>query len=194
MQRELARVDKVLSVLDRQWRDQVEEVRVRVREAEDKGEQWRAGMEDAEGKRMVEVHAAMKMLNGNVIKLAKDGRDRWEMADKEMERAGEVGRGRAEELGKKVDDMVRQVEERVLMVIDKYVKTRQGGISAGGGGQEQWEQRVENVREEMKAYTERVMYLNTEKILEAKAKSELLLEGRCNAYSISLEQKNKDAQ
>ncbi len=44
----------------------------------------------------------------------------------------------------------------------------------------------------MKSYAERIVYQNSEKLIESKAKSEMLLEGRCQAYSIELEKRYKD--
>jgi hypothetical protein len=44
----------------------------------------------------------------------------------------------------------------------------------------------------MKFYAERVVYQNAERLIEQKNKSELLLEGRANAYSIEIERKYKE--
>ncbi len=41
------------------------------------------------------------------------------------------------------------------------------------------DQRLNSVKEEMKSYAERIVYQNSEKLIESKAKSEMLLEGRC---------------
>jgi len=37
-----------------------------------------------------------------------------------------------------------------------------------------------------------VVYQNSEKLIEQKNKSEMLLEGRCQAYSVELEKRYKD--
>jgi len=54
------------------------------------------------------------------------------------------------------------------------------------------DQRLNAVKEEMKSYAERVVYQNAEKLIEQKSKSEMLLEGRCQAYTVELEKRYKD--
>lgn len=41
----------------------------------------------------------------------------------------------------------------------------------------------------MKGYTERVAFQNTEKLIEQKYKSETLLEGRANSFTVDIERK-----
>ena len=48
------------------------------------------------------------------------------------------------------------------------------------------------MKEELKSYTERVVYQNSEKLIEQRTKSEMLLEGRCQAFSVELEKRYKD--
>ena len=89
------------------------------------------------------------------------------------------------------------------MLIDKYFMKLSGGMGdekaqtiiqniAGGASLGDIDQRLNSVKEEMKAYAERVVYQNAEKLIESKAKSEMLLEGRCQGFSIELEKKFKD--
>lgn len=54
------------------------------------------------------------------------------------------------------------------------------------------DQRMNSMKDEIKAFTERIVFQNAEKIIEAKHKSEMLLEGRCNAFAVELEKKYKD--
>ncbi len=42
-------------------------------------EKWKVNFEDAEGKKLLEVHSAMKILNGNFMKVAKDNKERFEL-------------------------------------------------------------------------------------------------------------------
>ena len=64
----------------------------------------------------------------------------------------------------------------------------------GGGGINNLELdlMLNSLKEEMKAYAERVVYQNSEKLIEQRHKSEMLLEGRCNAYSVEMERKYRD--
>jgi len=67
-------------------------------------------------------------------------------------------------------------------------------IMLGGGGINNLELdlMLNSLKEEMKAYAERVVYQNSEKLIEQRHKSEMLLEGRCNAYSVEMERKYRD--
>ncbi len=44
----------------------------------------------------------------------------------------------------------------------------------------------------MKTYAERIVFQNSEQLIKEKHKSEMLLEGRCNAFSVELERKYRD--
>ena len=48
-------------------------------------EKWKVNFEDAEGKKLLEVHSAMKILNGNFMKVNKDTKDRFEIHQKELQ-------------------------------------------------------------------------------------------------------------
>jgi hypothetical protein len=67
-------------------------------------------------------------------------------------------------------------------------------IMIGGGGISNLELDtiINTLKDEMKAYTERIVFQNSEKLIEQRHNSELLLEGRCNAFSIELERKYRD--
>jgi hypothetical protein len=51
---------------------------------------------------------------------------------------------------------------------------------------------LNTVKEEMKAYSERIVFQNSEKLIEQRHNSEMLLEGRCNAFSVELEKKYRE--
>jgi len=46
---------------------------------DEKMEKWKINFEDAEGKKLLEIHSAMKILNGNFQKIQKDNKDRFEL-------------------------------------------------------------------------------------------------------------------
>lgn len=54
-----------------------------VNQNDEKVEKWKVNFEDAEGKKLLEVHSAMKILNGNFMKLSKDNKERFELLQKE---------------------------------------------------------------------------------------------------------------
>ena len=47
-------------------------------------EKWKVNFEDAEGKKLLEVHSAMKILNGNFMKVNKDTKERFDLIQKEF--------------------------------------------------------------------------------------------------------------
>lgn len=52
---------------------------------EDRVDKWRVGIEDSEGKKIVEIHSAMKLLNSNFTKVSKDTKDRFDILQKELQ-------------------------------------------------------------------------------------------------------------
>ena len=98
---------------------------------------------------------------------------------------------------------LRGIEERTEQIIAKYIAKLQTGtatsgsgerISLGGGGISNLEldTLLNALKGEMKSYTERVVFQNSEKLIEQRHSSEMLLEGRCNAFSVELERKYRE--
>lgn len=50
-----------------------------IQQYEERIEKWRVNLEDIEGKKFIEIHSAMKILNNNQSKLSKDTKDRHEL-------------------------------------------------------------------------------------------------------------------
>ena len=103
----------------------------------------------------------------------------------------------------KVEVELRGIEERTEQIIAKYIAKLQTGtatsgtgerISLGGSGISNLEldSIINTVKDEMKAYAERIVFQNSEKLIEQRHNSEMLLEGRCNAFSVELERKYRE--
>lgn len=56
-----------------------------IHQYEERIEKWRVNLEDTEGKKFIEIHSAMKILNANHTKLSKDAKDRHELLEKEFQ-------------------------------------------------------------------------------------------------------------
>ena len=69
MNKEIIRMEKISGVLEKYTSTQVLELKQSILSIEDRIDKWRVGIEDTEGKKIVELHSAMKLLNGNFTKL-----------------------------------------------------------------------------------------------------------------------------
>ena len=113
-------------------------------------------------------------------------------------------RNQISDIRHKVEVELRGIEDRTEGVIAKNVaKLRNGdfgdgsggGIGSGGGlniNNLELDMMLNSLKEEMKSYAERVVFQNSEKLIEQRHKSEMLLEGRCNAFSVELERKYRE--
>ena len=83
--RESARMEQVASATERHALGQLGEVRASLAAVEERTERWRVTFEDAESKRLLELHAAMKILNSNFQKVSRDGKDRFQLLQREFQ-------------------------------------------------------------------------------------------------------------
>lgn len=75
----------------------------------------------------MDIHQAMKILNSNFTKVAKDNKDRFELIQKEYSSLDFALRKQIEDVRHKVDIDMGSLEERTLMVIEKaYLKHASG--------------------------------------------------------------------
>ena len=75
----MTRMEKIASTLEKHTMSQIQELKLTVSSNDEKMEKWKVNFEDAEGKKLLEVHSAMKILNGNFMKVNKDTKDRFEI-------------------------------------------------------------------------------------------------------------------
>ncbi|CDW91573.1 UNKNOWN [Stylonychia lemnae] len=203
LQKEMTRMEKIASTLEKHTVSQIQELKLLVSSNDEKMEKWKVNFEDAEGKKLLEVHSAMKILNGNFMKVNKDNKDRFEILQKEFQGLDNALRNQIGDVRHKSEVDLRSTEERTIMLIDKYFQKLQHGTGdeksttiiqniAGGVSLGDIDQRLNSVKEEMKSYAERVVYQNAEKLIESKAQSEMLLEGRCQGFAVELEKRYKE--
>eukprot|EP00347_Sterkiella_histriomuscorum_P013165 403365759 len=202
LSREMTRMEKIASTLEKHTIQQIQELKSTTIQIDEKMEKWKVNFEDAEGKKLLEVHSAMKILNGNFMKVNKDTKERFDLIQKEFQAIDNALRNQIGDVKHKTEVDQRTTEERTLMLIDKYFQKLQYGQGDEKAkevvqGQSRSsgidiDQRLNSLKEEMKAYSERVVYQNAEKLIEQKHNSEMLLEGRCQAFSIDLEKRFKD--
>ncbi len=83
-------------------------------------EKWKVNFEDAEGKKLLEVHSAMKILNGNFMKVAKDNKERFELLQKEFSAFDGALRNQIGDVRHKTEVDLKLTEDRTMMLIDKY--------------------------------------------------------------------------
>jgi biopolymer transport protein ExbB/TolQ len=119
--------------------------------------------EDAESKKLLELHSAMKVLNSNFQKVNRDSKDRFELLQKEFQVFDNALKNQLQDARHKADVEMRAIEERMEQTIAKYIARLQNGdekLIIGGGSINNLELDImlNSLKEELKAYTERVVF------------------------------------
>ena len=63
---------------------QTSDLRSLVQKQVDENDKWRLDLEDINTKKVLEIHNALKLLNGNINKTASDSKDRYSMVNDEI--------------------------------------------------------------------------------------------------------------
>ncbi len=133
-------------------------------------ERWRVQFEDSESKKLLELHSAMKILNSNFQKVSRDSKDRFDLIHGEFQSFDNALRNQIFDVRHKVEVELRGIEERCEQTIAKTIAKIQSGtmtsagtgekITLGGGGINNLEldHMLNSLKEEMKAYAERIVY------------------------------------
>ncbi len=77
-------MEKISSAIEKHTSSQLQDLKLMITQYEERIEKWRVNLEDTEGKKFIEIHSAMKILNGNFTKSSKDNKDRFELLQKEF--------------------------------------------------------------------------------------------------------------
>jgi hypothetical protein len=78
-------------------------------------------LEDSESKKLLELHAAMKILNSNFQKVSRDSKDRFELLQKEFQSFDSALRNQIFDIRHKVEVEMRNIEERTEQIIAKHI-------------------------------------------------------------------------
>lgn len=81
--KEMTRMEKISSTLEKHTMNALLEVKQNMQQLDEKQEKWKVNLEDSEGKKLLELHSAMKILNSNFQKISKDNKDRFDILSKE---------------------------------------------------------------------------------------------------------------
>ena len=65
----MTRMEKIASTVEKHTISELQELKATVSHFDEKMEKWKINFEDAEGKKLLELHSAMKILNGNFQKV-----------------------------------------------------------------------------------------------------------------------------
>ena len=153
-------MEQVASATERHALGQLGEVRASLAAVEERTERWRVTFEDAESKRLLELHAAMKILNSNFQKVSRDGKDRFQLLQREFQAFDGALRNQLHDMKHKLQQELAQFEERAEQAMARQVMKGAGVPIGGGAGVNNLEldMMMNGLREEMKAYTERVVF------------------------------------
>lgn len=132
IQKEMNRMEKIASTLEKYTTTQVGEAKGMITNHNEIFEKWRANIEDMESSKFLEVHSALKILNSNSSKLHRDSKDRFELLQKEFLSLDDSLRCQLKDLRHKVEVDLQSIEERTLMVIDKQYQIQTAGTTNVG--------------------------------------------------------------
>jgi len=97
------------------------------------------------------------------------------------------------DLRHKVEVELKTTEERTEQATIKHLaKLQVTGGGAFGMNNLELDLMLTSLKDEVKSYADRVVSQNAEKLIEQRHNSEMLLEGRCNAFSVELERKYRE--
>lgn len=111
----------------------------------------------------------MKILNSNFQKVAKDSKDRFELLQKEFTAFDTAVRNQIQDVKHKVDIDLKNIEERTLLVIDKYfnkinIDGKDNKISGTNGMSIfDMDDRLKTLKEELKLNMKKLIIQATDK-------------------------------
>ena len=118
---ETARMEKISSAMEKHTLGQLQDLKSQIQSYDEKTETWRVNLEDSESKKLLELHAAMKILNSNFQKVSRDSKDRFELLQKEFQSFDSALRNQIFDIRHKVEIEMRNIEERTEQIIAKHI-------------------------------------------------------------------------
>ena len=118
---ETARMEKISSAMEKHTLGQLQDLKSQIQSYDEKTETWRVNLEDSESKKLLELHAAMKILNSNFQKVSRDSKDRFELLQKEFQSFDSALRNQIFDIRHKVEVEMRNIEERTEQIIAKHI-------------------------------------------------------------------------
>jgi hypothetical protein len=117
--KESGRMEKISSAMEKHTLTQLIDLKAQIQTYDDKMEKWRITFEDAESKKLLELHSAMKILNSNFQKVSRDSKDRFELLQKEFSAFDNALRNQLNDVKHRVEIELRNIEERSEQIIAK---------------------------------------------------------------------------
>ena len=84
LENEIGRFERVISAFEKYVDAQTGEIRSLLQKYQEENSNWKVQFDDINTKKVVEIHAALKLLNSNIGKVNSDNKDRYEMVTNEM--------------------------------------------------------------------------------------------------------------
>jgi len=132
LESEIGRFERVISAFEKFIDQQTGDLRAMVQKQVEENKKWRDEYEEVNTRKLLEVHNALKLLNGNIGKVNTDSKDRYDLLQNEVRVLENALHSQLQDLKNKfeVDDSsledrvrlaVERVNEKLLTRIDKAV-------------------------------------------------------------------------
>ena len=187
LDKEINRFEKVIGAFEKLIYNQTNEIRETMTTNDEKINKWRVNFEDLQTKKLLEIHTVLKQLNKNLSKAKEDTKERINVTSKELT-----------EVKSKVESDDKDLEYRVSIIVSRCLEkhdienidfmNKHADIVKSTKNELAYI--IDKNNDEMKDYIEKIKK-DSERD-KNKARDEMLLEGRCQAFSMEIEKRMKE--
>ena len=200
LDKEIGRFEKIIGAFEKLLNTQVSELRDTISNNDEKISKWKVSFEDLQTKKLLEIHSVLKLLNKNISKVSKDSKERYDLIQNQVKSTQDNIFGQLADIKKKIEVDDTTLEDRVQLTVTKLTEKFDDEILKSIKDYNELVRKAKNDladtldknNDEIKRFIEQKNKEYRDKIQDDKIKSDLLLEGRCQAFSIDIEKRMKE--
>jgi hypothetical protein len=130
LENEIGRFERVISAFEKYIDTQTSGIRDMLQKYQEENNNWKVQFEDINTKKVVEIHAALKLLNSNIGKVNSDNKDRFDMLSNEMRVHENAVSTQIQDLRNKVEVDDNSLEDRINLAVDKVHDRLKGQLDS----------------------------------------------------------------
>jgi len=200
LDKEIGRFEKIVGAFEKLLNTQVAELREDISGNDEKISKWKLSFEDLQTKKLLEIHSVLKHLNKNIAKGTKDAKERYDLSQGNNKVLQESMQDQLNDIKKKIEVDDTTLEDRVQLALTKLTERLDDDIIKSirdyndlvRKTKTDFTDMLDHNNDEMKKFIEQKNKDYRDKINDDRAKSDLLMEGRCQAFSIDIEKTLKE--
>jgi hypothetical protein len=200
LDKEIGRFEKIIGAFEKLLNNQVAELRDTINNNDEKVSKWKVSFEDLQTRKLLEIHSVLKLLNKNIAKGTKDSKERYDLSQEQIRSLQEAFLDQLTDIKKKIEVDDTTLEDRVQLTLTKLSERFDDDIIKSIRDYNELVRKTKNDfadildknNEEIKQFIEQKNKDFRDKIQDDRIKGDLLLEGRCQAFSIDIEKTMKE--